>query len=77
MVNYWDKYTKMHGQQNVKSQNYISLSNYFIIIIIIIFITMDNAYCLEIMEASNFWNPKGLSRLYYVRYIIVHAFKNF
>jgi hypothetical protein len=40
-----------------------------IIIIIIIIINMDSAYCTEIMEASNLWNPKGL--------FIVNVFKNF
>ena len=25
LVNYWDKYTEMHGQQNVKIHNYVSV----------------------------------------------------
>ena len=25
MVNYWDKYTEMHGQQNIKKKNALNL----------------------------------------------------
>ena len=71
MVNYWDKYTEMHGQQNIKItkilfgirviQNYQNNIIYFItntdkFAVIVIFLFQDNKLSIIIYEQQPFSN---------------------